>query len=1231
MFVIDDSGSMDWEFMTSEDAGTFESEYFNFAMSDNAYSDSYVVSGDKKRLWKARWSEYNKMYYNPTSTYTPWPGQADASPTAPRSNPMNSSPTLNTGTEYDSLESGIIIDNLDPEFSKSDYGWDISSSSYEYGTNYYYTTAYSPGGANPSFARWTPNIEVPGNYEVYVWYASGGTGLRETDVSYTIHHNDISSVVSGVNQRQDQGQWNLLGTFYFTAGGNQWVQLNATVAGASRYCADAVKFCAAGSRTISIKNAHYYTYSYTQDTPYLVVLDGTIKYYRFSRDEDDIAEAGLILDTNRPLDVEPKDSDGNNRSYSAELQNFANWFSFYRRRELTAKAAIAKVIDDIKGMKVGFHSIHNRLNQSVLPVNVTTGGTTYDDTTTLLNLLYDLDSSGGTPLRDALKDVGDYFDEAGSDGGIGSSPYASEADGGACQQSFAIVVTDGYWNGSLSGIGNEDGGEGAPYADNFSGTLADVAMKYYKTDLSGLEDLVPTNYPDLATWQHMVTYGISFGVNGTLNPFDYNLYNVNADQRVYPTWPNPLNTEDEERIDDLWHAAVNGRGKFLSAANPENLTDALTALMENVMSRIGSGASISINGEELHEGSRIYQASYSTDNWTGDVKAYALNQNSGAVLRDNAEWSASEKLENLASGNRIIATYNTASSDGIPFQYDQLSPAQQLQLDGDPATAEDILNYLRGDASNEQQNGGIFRTRDKRLGDIVHSSPTYFDDVIYAGANDGMLHAFNALSGQELFAYVPGLVFSNLADLASPIYAHRFYVDLTPHVANTGSGTLLVGGLGKGGKGYFCLDVSNAKTMASESELADDVKWEYPNATTPSGESDDMGYSFSEAYIVQSNDTAHPWVVVFGNGYASANGHAVLFVLDAFTGDKLAQIDTGVGSCNGLSTPIPVDVDLDYKMDYVYAGDLKGNLWKFDMTGSSGDWVRAFGSEPLFQARNSSGAGQPITTRPDVMLHCVPGLPGYMVVTATGKYLGNSDFTDTQTQTIYGLWDYGDDADNTEYLGAFNRGATPPQLSNQPDTVTLLQQVEVYYGQPSNSNYTLRVLSDYVPYWVTMNDETAGQEVNPSDSEDNNAGWYFDLPISKERVIRNLMIRDGKVIFISSIPKSSPCAAGGDSILHEINACTGGRLGGAQFDINGDGKIDVDDMISIPDPNDPDKEILVAPTGITYPEMIYPPKIFRHPDNTETKYFSTASGSIEMLREVGEKQGVFYWRQRTAD
>ena len=238
---------------------------------------------------------------------------------------------------------------------------------------------------------------------------------------------------------------------------------------------------------------------------------------------------------------------------------------------MTAKAAIANVIDGLHGVKVGFYSIHNRLNRTVLPINVTVGGITSDETDTLLSLLYGLNSASSTPLRTALKNVGYYFGlDDGYTGGIGDSPYADAAAGGACQQAFAIVVTDGFWNGSLSdSTGNEDGGQDAPYGDEWTRTLADVAMRFYKNDLSsGLDDLVPTSFLDRATWQHMVTYGVSFGLIGTLDPDDFDLYNLLPDQRVYPDWPDPTDTEDLERIDDLWHASVNGRGMFPERLEP---------------------------------------------------------------------------------------------------------------------------------------------------------------------------------------------------------------------------------------------------------------------------------------------------------------------------------------------------------------------------------------------------------------------------------------------------------------------------------------------------------------------------------------------------------------------------------------------------------------------------------------------------------------------------------------
>ena len=575
------------------------------------------------------------------------------------------------------------------------------------------------------------------------------------------------------------------------------------------------------------------------------------------------------------------------------------------------------------------------------------------------------------------------------------------------------------------------------------------------------------------------------------------------------------------------------------------------------------------------------------------------------------------------------------------------------------------LRYLRGDNSEEKGKGGEFRTRYSKLGDIVHSSPVYENygtyGVIYGGANDGMLHAINADTGAELFAYVPDLSFQYLHQLplAEPDFKHRFYVDATPHVKDTGDpavagnlGKILVGGLGKGGKGYFALDV-NTPLLSDESNADTWVKWEYPKPTSTAAEKDNMGFSFSGAFVVRSYDPAHKWVVIFGNGYSSTSGTAALYVLDADTGDMLAMLDTGTaGTENGMSTPIPVDVDSDNKVDFVYAGDLNGNLWKFDLRDPDHtNWRSFFGTDaladggngngivdgaetvqPLFTARGRQREAdgsyvsmvtwdQPITTRPAVIRLCEKTKAGYLVLFGTGQQLGQADANNTEYQTVYGVWDYGEEA--AEYLGEFKRGAGE-ELSNQHSTVKLLEQVVDYWGpNPFNINQQLRVLSDYQPDWETFI-ITGRPKVH--------AGWYFDLPLSKERVIREIVVRDNKLIFISSIPENDPCAAGGKSIVHELDACTGGRLPTAQFDINGDGEIDEKDMIKLKDSSGNDildgdgNPIWVAPTGIMFDSMMYPP-IFLKMGEEELKHFSTSAGNVMSMKEKSEQTGMFYWRQ----
>ena len=1148
----------------------------------------------------------------------------------------------------------------------------------------------------------------------------------------------------------------------------------------------------AGPTPISIKNAHYYTWDDVDgdgdldsgETVYLVnFVGGAREFYRVDDiDSDDIVEPGELIATLAPPgSIKPKiyDDQGKFVRYKTDaedLQNFANWYSYYRRRELTAKAAVANIIRSLKGAQVGFYSINSGLRQTVLPVKVdmgfsvivdnqdsgyqesgtwmessaeneynnssrqtgntgdyatwtpnlprsgaynvyawwdywSTGDTnplytithaggsatlrvnqqedfsqwrllgTYrfdagtsgsvtvnrdsqstgsstsadavmfelagsaaeDETDTLLNYLYSLDSAGGKPLRNALLAVGRYYHQNdGETGGLGESPYASDADGGACQQSFAIVMTDGYYDGPSPGVGNQDENQGAPYADSYSHTLADVAMKYYKEDLApGLSDRVPANSCDDATHQHMVTYCVSFGVTGTLTPVDIDGDGeeddpcfLNNDTPV-PKWPNPQ-SGGQEKIDDLWHTAVNGRGVFYSAANARELMDSLKALFQNIVSRMGSGASVAVNTEHLDATTVLYQASYNSANWTGDVTAYPVDPSTGEILRgdDGILWHASDMLQNLGWNERNIVTYNGTSA-GIRLRYGSLTSDQKTALDpnweADPTLAQNLVEYLRG-----REISG-FRPRTRKLGDIVHSAPLLVGNTIFAGANDGMLHAFNAENGAERFAYVPNLVFDTLNFLKDNDYAHKFYVDLTPvAVDRVGESdmTLLVGGLGKGGKGYYALDVTNAdgmNTLTSENAVAEMVLWEYPNAGTTDN---DMGYTFGEAFIVRSYSTAHEWVVIFGNGYDSASGKAVLFVLD-LNGNVIKKIDTGVGACNGLSAPSLVDVNGDRRVDYIYAGDLKGNLWKFDLTDSDpANWAVAFDDgtdpKPLFQA-----AGQPITAKPDVMRH--PAGSGYIIVFGTGKFLGVDDRSNIDVQTIYGIWDYGDDDDNSEYLGSFNKAAGT--LSNQLGNVTLLEQTEIDFR--TVSGHDLRTLSDNPANWATIDDADSGQDPNPGseaceDSEDNDGdsitdeadecivhvGWYFDLPLEGERVIKPPLIRDGKAILISSIPDTSPCSSGGDSIVLEIDAATGARLLKAQFDINGDRIPDEQDLIKV-------GSEWIAPSGRSYTGILHSPAILRMPDQkTEMKLFSSSAGVTERLFEVAEKRGLFYWLEK---
>ena len=1429
-FLIDDSGSMDFEFMTPAREGGFETSggtrhyiyprYFDGKNNDNQYTDSYrYLTETERRLWQSQWAGFNQLYFDPSMQYTPWPRWntlpgtdgspgLNANPDDPRMNPVNSTPTLDMNTTFFMVNETASAPDQWIEVSTSDgdnsrrvavdsirlikqdapdagsvYVVDNADTNGTYGfyddTGSYWSTRYDSdaqgGNCRTNYydgrtAYWY--LKIPqGHYDVQVWIPS------MTSLSRYVDYHAISTAAPDVGEIRDVNNFNQATNY------NAW-----------RTILTDVNFGDSRNLTYTIPVAHYFTIDDTNgngqhdagENIYLVSMPdnygsgGSFDYYWFNDDGDGLVEDGELQDvtSSPPAGIIPVDSDGLPLSYNQVRQNFANWYSFYRRRELTAKAAIGQVIDQIEEVKIGMAVLNNRAtyNHTVQAVKLT--GET-DQTDTLLNWIYAINSNGGTPLRRGLQDVGQYYDQhdSGNDGympGTAPSPWSSEATGGGCQRAFVIAMTDGYWNQSDSTVEsplntlnadadgvNRDGqvsgfDQGVFLGPNngSSPNLGDIAMYYYENDLNrGLTNVVPTYKQDNANHQHMVTFGVAFGVVGDYNPDDYpdclpkcEPGEIGCPDPVCPSWPIPVpNTPTV--IDDLYHASVNGRGEFFTADNPQTLINSLISVMQSIQNTAATGSAVAINAQELQGDTALYQATYIPRNWTGDVVAKPLDPTTGGVMQvldannnyvDQVDWSAADQLDGMSWTARKVITYNDSTQSGVIFDYNFLSGAQRALLDPNPTTADQMIDFLRGATSQSITNGGVFRDRDSLLSDIVHASPVPYrwnqslPGVVFVGANDGMLHVLDEATGNERFAYVPNLVFANLKELTIEPYVHKYFVDSEPYIAKLGSAgsTILVGGLGRGGRGYYCLDISGISNAAldAEASAASLVKWEYPVNSDPEDKTvdPDMGYSFSQAYVVNS---AAGWVVIFSNGYDSQNGEAVLYVLRLNSDGSLVsttatKIRTYAGgaspNCNGLSTPALIDVNLDGLVDYAFAGDLLGNMWKFDLRGTStSDWKVAYNEmadesglpQPLFQAKNASGFRQPITTRPEVMRPCLRNRDGYFVLFGTGRYLGVDDFADSgSVQTLYGIWDWAEDWENIggnptdKYLGAFDTNRQLSNLvgnSNIPetdqtiytidlsgaatgDTVTINGRVftaatltdiasreflgtngllaaieDATYGAPgvsveiSPTQAILRtdppggtialtssggINTDSVDLKVSLlNQGVVYQSVDflvlsenfidmfdPRNGDGQHVGWYFDLPGTSERLVNDVILRGGILYAVVTIPSESPCEAGGNSIIYALNACNGGRVDGAVFDINADLRVNNADFINIGTAANP---IWVAPTGLRRAGLLYSPAILTIPGSgTDVLHFSTSGGNLESEIAITEKLGFLYWR-----
>lgn len=588
-------------------------------------------------------------------------------------------------------------------------------------------------------------------------------------------------------------------------------------------------------------------------------------------------------------------------TYDEELENFANWFTYARNREFTAKSALGKVVASAENIRIGYAKLNSSSGlKRIVSMNTSerTGAKAE-----LLDAIYQTNSSGGTPLRRSLRDAGRYYECRQNDifnSGSNSSPGSANcpvlpSPEGNCQQNFTLLITDGTWNGGGPGVGDPDDDnnsnfDGGAYAGSTNDTLADVAMYYYERDLHTLTNEVPTTARDRSgaldtafeggsdeiMHQHMATYTVGFGVSGL----------IDAEPTNYAAsfnWGNP-GSSSARKIDDLRHAAYNGRGEYLNAASAKELSDALISAFEEFAQGSGAASAVSFNSQEIQEDTLIFRAFYNTKINTGNLIAQSLTE---AGLVDEPVWQSAVEMDNVDPDDREIFTFDAEFSQGIPFRpatYPNGLSVAQRSLFIDDLSASLIqqnlevtqrVNYLRGDSSFERPVGN-FRERptiEGRLGDIVHSTPVFVgapnrigrdgepypqtdlysifraanedrQDLIYVEANDGMLHGFDASNGSEVFGFVPnnlmlGTFSRKITDLLDYEYSHRFFVDLTPaindaYIKVNGTGTrewatVLVGGQGAGAKAYFALDVTDPDNL-SEANAADVVLWEFTEA-----------------------------------------------------------------------------------------------------------------------------------------------------------------------------------------------------------------------------------------------------------------------------------------------------------------------------------------------------------------------------------------------------------------
>lgn len=1135
LFILDDSGSMAWENINNGDIAAITG---SGSFSDGPNSGG-VTSGNTGDFTDATGngvmydqnSNTNTLYYNSSVSYEPWynstgirlTGGTTYAAAYSDSNFVNF-----TGVENNTTSGSINLANATRTF----YGPKAEGGNTAYLSNVsnYYRFQILAGGTRILRSDYGSVVVTTNSPTI-----SPNTGSLSSNTAVDTNTGAVTANRSmEITINNTTGGSGTAGLNYSVLDPSGATKCSGTLArGANTTCA--VFPTDAGVYKVRVQRANAVTTSYSfTNLRTSTTCDGVFTSW------------GWINCT---------DNTPGTRTVAEETANFATWYSYYRTRIKTAKGGAAEAFNTQGNkVRVGYRSLHGNGSANYdIPVtdgndgrfvnnDGTNGNPSTNSRAVWFNRLFRASANNGTPLQSVLDGAGQYFQNTANTGPYGPEATASQL---SCRQNFTVLTTDGYWNGGTvaTGAGGDSTNgsiltnglpaadpnyktyqylQPAPYKDSNTNTLADVAMKYWKTDLrTDLANNVPSEYSavasennivgkDPAFWQHMVTFTISIGLKAASG-----LSSV-SEVTAATTWAAP-GDDDVDNIDDLLHAAVNGRGTFVSASNPQAFADGLEAALAKISERTASFSNVgATSSTELNTGALIFSASYISGRWTGLLRAENALTGAEVWKTTNAGSIPVYTSRNIYTRGGTLTGGVGASGTGGGTTFPTAQQTAALVRTGGPAnyevTGADNALYIKGNQVKEGVAPGKLRPRATLLGDIVDSSPAYVKDTntVYIGANDGMLHAFNASNGQELFAYIPGIInFGNLADVSRRDYDHRWFVDGPITISSrglspAGDKNILVGSLGRGGKGLYALDVTNPGSFGTGS-----VMWERSSTSATPG-SDNMGLVLGKPVLAKVRTGSSTSAVVLGNGINSGSDKAALIVLNMNDGSVIREIPTDSTTNNGLFAPTAIFAADGKTLVYAYAGDLQGNVWKFDLTANS---PSSWSAKKIFHAEKTAGVPQPITG--GIASAVDPRTNKRWIFFGTGSFMTSADANDigANKQSVYGVID--DIATGSAY---------------------------------TRSNLTQR----------TVTSDGAGERYFQELVNLTSKGWYVDLPDNGERMVLDAQIDGSYLQFNTMMPSGNSCAdASGSGYINAITPFSDMAASGkSYFDLDFDGSTD---------------------------------------------------------------------------